>query len=150
VRRDRARLDAALAGAAVLSLLAAPHAGTHDLVMLAPAMAWSIALGLRLDAIRQAPQRISATFVAAGLTLLVSAAAFISLADGASPPFGQLTPWVLIAAAIVAWRATRTPVGDLGLTSPLDATAVGPVADGVRRWPGSAGRGLLPLHRRSG
>jgi Glycosyltransferase family 87 len=154
VRRDSRRMDVAQAGAAALSLLAAPHAGTHDLVMLAPAMAWSLAAGLAIDTERAArgamPSRPPATLVAAGLIALLSVAAFVSLADGASLPLGQLAPWVLILAAVVAWRAVRGPAtGGHPLTSPADATAVGALADGVRRRPGGGGGGLFPLPRRS-
>jgi hypothetical protein len=137
VGRQANRLDVALAGTAVLSLLAAPHAGTHDLVMLAPAMAWCVAVGAR-------------PVVLAGWGLL-SAAAFISLGDGAATPPGQLVPWVLIAAAVVACRAARnTPVAaDLPLTSGSDEAALGSLADGVHRRGGVTGR-VLPLQGRSG
>jgi Glycosyltransferase family 87 len=137
VKRQANRLDVALAGAAVLSLLAAPHAGTHDLVMLAPAVAWCVAVGAR-------------PVVLAGWGLL-SAAAFISLGDGAATPPGQLVPWVLIAAAVLACRAARnTPVAaDLPLTSGGDEAALGSLADGVHRRGGVARR-VLPLQGRSG
>ena len=138
VRQQANRLDVALAGAAVLSLLAAPHAGTHDLVMLAPAMAWCVAIG---------PRRL----VVAGWGLL-SAAAFISLGDGAATPPGQLVPWVLIAAAILACRAARnTPAAaDLPLTSQSDEATVGPLAHGVHRGRGVTAGRVLPVHGRSG
>ena len=138
VRQQANRLDVALAGAAVLSLLAAPHAGTHDLVMLAPVMAWCVAIG---------PRRL----VVAGWGLL-SAAAFISLGDGAATPPGQLVPWVLIAAAILACRAARnTPAAtDLPLTSESDEATVGPLAHGVHRGSGVTAGRVLPVHGRSG
>ena len=41
-RSRPARLEAALAGAAVLSLLASPHAYWDDLALLVPAAAWSL------------------------------------------------------------------------------------------------------------
>jgi hypothetical protein len=47
VRRDYSLLEPALAGATVLSLLAAPHVLLHDLVLIAPAVVWCVAYALR-------------------------------------------------------------------------------------------------------
>src|ERR1017187_5412144 len=47
VRRDPSHLDTALAGAAVLSLIASPHAYPDDLVMLAPALVIGFAAAAR-------------------------------------------------------------------------------------------------------
>ena len=55
VRRDPGRLDVALAGAAVLSLLASPHAYSDDLVMLAPVMVIGVAAAARTHGAERAP-----------------------------------------------------------------------------------------------
>ena len=115
VRSLPARLDVALAGAAALSILASPHAGIHDLVMLAPAMAWCTALAVAHAWEVQGLGRWRGPLLPVGLWLLLTCAAFVSLGDGgASPPF-QLVPWALIGAAAVTWVVSRNqmePVAD--------------------------------------
>ena len=95
-RRRPDRLAAALVAAAVLSLLGAPHAYAQDLVMLAPALVWAVAL---------AGDRGLAVL---GMWALITAAAFLDFVDGGTFPPGQLAPWALLAAAILAclqaWR----------------------------------------------
>lgn len=110
VRRRPERLDAALAGATVLSLLAAPHVGSHDLVMLAPAMVWSVPLALHANVSAHLHARVNALAMLATTWTLISVALVVSLADGASLPPGQLTPWVLIAAVVIAWQQARVGV----------------------------------------
>ena len=102
VRSLPARLDLALAGAAVLSVLASPHAGTHDLVMLAPALAWCTVLGAGRVSGAASADWWRGPLVPIALWLLLSCAAFISLAGTF-----QLVPWVLIGAAALAWFGTR-------------------------------------------
>src|SRR5438105_2465298 len=107
VRRDRRRLDVALAGATVLSLLAAPHAYPHDLVLLAPALAWSVALAFRrADVLQPSARRGRLLAVVFGLWTLINVAALVDFSDGAAFPPGQLTALTLIAAAVVAWVAS--------------------------------------------
>jgi hypothetical protein len=98
VRSAPARLDLALAGAAVLSLLASPHAGIHDLVMLAPAMVWSTAWGAGHSAAGRFVERWRGPLLPVALWLLLSCAAFIALFHAL-----QLVPWVLIVAVGAAW-----------------------------------------------
>jgi len=97
VRRHPERLAPALIAAAVLSLLGAPHAYAQDLVMLAPVLIWAVAI---------AGDRGLAVL---GLWALVTVAAVVDLVDGGAFPPGQLAPWVLLLAAILAcvqaWRA---------------------------------------------
>ena len=96
-RNRPARLEAALAGAAVLSLLASPHAYWDDLALLVPALAWSLtALAARPGGAR----RLGAGVVAAWIA--ISVAAFVDIASNAAKPWGVLTPWVLIGAAALA------------------------------------------------
>ena len=107
-RSRPARLEAALAGAAVLSLLASPHAYWDDLALLVPALAWSFtALAARPGGAR----RLGAGVVAAWIA--ISVAAFVDIASDAARPWGVLTPWVLIGAAALAiatcYRQGDTP-----------------------------------------
>ena len=92
VRRRPERLDVALAGATALSLVAAPHLLGHDLVVLAPAAAWSAAVAARAGASGRALL----------LWLLVNLAAALDLGNGRPAPPGRLVPWALLLAGGVA------------------------------------------------
>ena len=103
-------------------MLAAPHALPHDLVMLAPAVVWGVALAMRdAPARRQAVMRRVA--VTAGLWGLISVAVFIDFAGNAAVPPGQLSAWALGAAAalacVQAWRRTslRRPAAQLSFSA---------------------------------
>lgn len=108
-RRDPARLEAALAGATVLSLLSAPHLLVHDLVVLAPALVWCLAR--------------AAHSVKTGMTSLIelglvggwialSYAAIVDVGNGTVGAPGRLVPWVLlIGAGAAGWACwSRRPV----------------------------------------
>lgn len=100
VRRDRVRLEPALAAAAILSLLAAPHALLHDTTMLVPAVVWMLAAGLP----RRLPGVASRRSVAAiatgwGAITLVGLA---SLVVDATIPLGWAVAAVLSAVAVPA------------------------------------------------
>jgi uncharacterized membrane protein YvlD (DUF360 family) len=110
-RVDSSWLAIALAGAAVLSLVAAPHAYAQDLVMLAPALvlatAWA-SHGARAAG-RSTSTRVAFVFAAWGA---ISAAALVDFLDGVAVPPGQFTAWILVIAAIAAsaaaaWRRDR-------------------------------------------
>ena len=97
-RLSRPRADIArIAGAAVLSLLASPHAYWDDLALLVPAAAWSlttlVARGARAGSL--------ATGVGA-IWVLISVAAYLDIATDGAAPAGLLTPWTLVAAAVLA------------------------------------------------
>ena len=113
VRRDPATMDVALAGAAVLSLLAAPHAYLDDLVMLAPVAAWTMGVAAARRTAVPAPVWRSPAAAAAALWALINLTALADLADGGRLPPGQLTAFALIAAAtcacVAARRAERRP-----------------------------------------
>jgi hypothetical protein len=97
MRSRPARLEAALAGAAVLSLLASPHAYWDDLALLVPALAWCLtALAARPGGAR----RLGAGVVLAWIA--ISLASYVDIASDAAVPWGVLTPWVLIGAAGLA------------------------------------------------
>ena len=102
VRGRPARLEAALAGAAVLSLLASPHAYWDDLALLVPAAAWSLtALAARRAEFGSLTSTVIAVWVA------ISLAGYLDIATGAAVPLGLLTPWTLIAAAVLAFVVCR-------------------------------------------
>jgi hypothetical protein len=114
VRRDPSRLDTALVGAAVLSLVASPHAYSDDLVMLAPVMVIGVAAAARLmrpNDLLTLSSPVSLAFCAWGLITL---GAFADFADAAKFPPGQLAGWALVAAAVLAcvasWRSHQ-PAG---------------------------------------
>ena len=106
VRRDPRRLDTALAGAAVLSLVASPHAYPDDLVMLAPA----VVIGVAAAARRMGPgARVtfrSPVATVLGCWALITLAASADLIDAATFPPGQLAGWALVVAAAFACVAT--------------------------------------------
>jgi hypothetical protein len=97
VRSRPERLEVALAGAAVLSLLASPHAYWDDLALLVPALAWSLTA---LAARPSDGRRLGAGVVVAWIA--ISVAAYADIASDAAVPWGVLTPWVLIGAAGLA------------------------------------------------
>jgi hypothetical protein len=115
-RRDTGRFTIALAGATVLSLVAAPHAYAQDLVMLAPAMVLAAAWAANQ---RDAAARLVAVFALWGL---ISAVALIDFLDGTAVPPGQLTAWVLVIVATsvcaAAWGRDRV-AGEMTATPPL-------------------------------
>jgi hypothetical protein len=109
VRRDPRRLDAALVGAALLSLLASPHAYSDDLVVLAPVVVIGVAVAARQW---QPGGRIHLgrpVAIVFGAWALITAAAFADLIDAARFPPGQLAGWALLLAALIACAAARTP-----------------------------------------
>jgi hypothetical protein len=107
-------LEPSLAGATALSLLAAPHALTHDLALLAPALVWTVAWVAR----GPLPLR-GLAIVAAGWVLLDLAAR--SQLDNSITAFpGRLVPLLLVAAAAAAAHACglRLP-GRRGAAAPM-------------------------------
>lgn len=119
--RGNARLlGPALATATALSLLASPHAYLYDVVMLAPAVAWSLAdLGLF-----SAPQRRGSgnawTIVVLWAVLPWIQTMFGSALLPLESRVGILYPWLTIALAAALWSIpaqTRTGVRHLLLGS---------------------------------
>jgi hypothetical protein len=106
VRSDVSRLDTALVGAAVLSLVASPHAYPDDLVMLAPAFVISVASAARRMS-ASASLRLASPLVSVyGAWALITVAACVDLIDAAAFPPGQLAGWALVLAAVLAGIAT--------------------------------------------
>jgi hypothetical protein len=102
MRSRPARLEAALAGAAVLSLLASPHAYWDDLALLVPALAWCLTV---LAARPGGARRLGAGVVVAWIA--ISLASYVDIASDAAVPWGVLTPWALIGAAGLAIAVCR-------------------------------------------
>jgi hypothetical protein len=100
VRRHPELLAPSLAGATALSLLAAPHLLTHDLVLLSPALVWVVAWAATGPA---AGRRLA--LVAWGWVLLNVAARRDFFDSASMAPPGRLTPLVLIVAGVAAARA---------------------------------------------
>ncbi|HXZ99888.1 MAG TPA: glycosyltransferase family 87 protein [Candidatus Binatia bacterium] len=121
VRARPARLEAGLAGAAILSVLATPHAYGHDLVLLVPAAAWCLAT--LVGAARQLAASVTPMAMAAWIA--ISAASAIDVVTGGAVPPGPLTPWALIAAAIMAGLVCARQgrlAGTAGVPSSVAAT----------------------------
>jgi len=116
VRHRPERLTPALIAAAALSLLGAPHAYAQDLVMLAPALVWAVAL---------AGERGVAVI---GIWALVTVAAFVDFADGGAFPPGALAPWALLLATTIACvQAWRPRLSETGPGSPAPSRAAAAV-----------------------
>jgi Glycosyltransferase family 87 len=114
VHRDPSRLDTALVGAAVLSLVASPHAYPDDLVMLAPA----VVIGFAAAARRMGSMPLTVTSPVAlviGAWALITVAACADLIDAAAFPPGQLAGWALVIAAALACIATGRSAGFAGV-----------------------------------
>jgi len=99
VRRRASRLEPALAAAAMLSLLAAPHALLHDTVMLAPCVVWMLAWAT--SHVTSAPVSRSPSMVAVAWGT-ITAAGFVSLVVGDAVPPGWVVSLALIAVAVPA------------------------------------------------
>jgi hypothetical protein len=106
VRRDPSRLDTALVGAAVLSLVASPHAYPDDLVMLAPVFVIGVAAAIRRAGVATPLTVASPVAYAFGAWALITVAACVDLIDAAKFPPGQLAGWALVLAGVLACIAT--------------------------------------------
>ncbi|MFN2581265.1 MAG: glycosyltransferase 87 family protein [Candidatus Dormibacteria bacterium] len=125
VRQDRGQLGIALCGATVLSLLAAPHAYAHDLVLLAPVLVWSVAV-----ATPPASTRVAVRSPLAAVFSLWACLTGVELLDPgitAPVPPGEAAALVLIGAATLACAAVH-----IRYRASREAT-LGAVADDVRR-----------------
>jgi hypothetical protein len=125
VRRDPSRLDTALVGAVLLSLVASPHAYPDDLVMLAPAMVIAVAAAARRMTTNAPLIWRSPVALAFGAWALITLAAFADLADSATFPPGQLAGWALAVAAVLACLASRRWGARVGVPSSRVAPLAG-------------------------
>lgn len=131
-RRHPSRLSIALAGAAALSLLAAPHAYLDDLAMLAPVAAWCLA-GVRPSRAAASPLWRRPVAVMLALWVVVNATAVIDLGVQGHLAAGPLTAYALALIGTVAIAATRGPAAARLRYRAGDEAALGAVAHGVRR-----------------
>jgi hypothetical protein len=112
--RSRGRpgaLEASLAGAAALSLVASPHLLPHDLVILAPAFAWCMA---RAAATESATWPGLATIRVIAAWTVLAVLTLVDTGNAAPAPPGRLVPLGLLAIGIAALltTASRTRAGN--------------------------------------
>jgi len=124
VRRDPRRLDVALVGASVLSLLASPHAYPDDLVMLAPALVIGVAAAARRAGATAGLTLTSPVALTFGAWALIAFATCVDLVDAAAFPPGQLAGWALVIAAALACVATARS-GELASAPRLQVAGLG-------------------------
>lgn len=103
-RRDPARLEAALVGATLLSLLCAPHLLVHDLVVLAPVLVWSLARALH--SLRDGVTSVGELGLICGWIAL-SYAALLDIGNGSVGVPGRLVPWVLLVGTVGSFLGCR-------------------------------------------
>jgi len=98
-RRNPIALEASLAGAAALSLVASPHLLAHDLVILAPAFAWCAARAAASDA---SAWPGAATLRVVAAWALLGVMAFLDTGNSAPAPPGRLVPLGLLGIGVAA------------------------------------------------
>jgi hypothetical protein len=138
VRRRPERLEVALAGAALLSLLASPHAYWDDLALLVPAAAWSFTALAAGEA-----RTTSLSTAAVAIWVAISVAAYLDIATGGAAPVGLLTPWTLVTAAALAVAVCRRQ----GRVASTGAASLSVDEAGPGRGPRPAGA-QRPYHSR--
>ena len=106
-------LEPALAGATALSLLAAPHLLSHDLVLLAPALVFSVAWLARRATETAAAWPDARAVAALAAWGALSLASLHDLGDSSQGPPGRLTP---IALTLVAAACCTVAFRDRGGT----------------------------------
>lgn len=119
VRRRSSRLEPALAAAALLSLLAAPHALLHDTAMLAPCVVWMLAWAT--SHISSVP-RSRSPFAVAVAWGTITAAGLVSLVVGDAVPPGWIVTIALVATAGPASLIALTPMRQR--SNPLKPAAI--------------------------
>jgi len=98
-RGNPGALEASLAGAAALSLVASPHLLSHDLVILAPAFAWCAARAVASEV--AVWPGLAAIRVIVGWAAL-GALTLVDTGNAAPAPPGRLVPLGLIAVGLAA------------------------------------------------
>lgn len=105
-RRRPGALEASLAGAAALSLVASPHLLPHDLVILAPAFAWCAARAAAAET-GPWPGLVSVRVIAGWLVLGVLT--LVDTGTAAPAPPGRLVPLGLIGIGVAALMIPALP-----------------------------------------
>jgi hypothetical protein len=98
-RGNSVGLEASLAGAAALSLVASPHLLAHDLVILAPAFAWCAARAAAADA---SPWPGTATLRVMAGWAIIGLFAFLDTGNSAPAPPGRVVPLGLLGVGVFA------------------------------------------------
>jgi len=127
-RRRHDLLEPAFAGAVVLSLFASPHLLGHDLTLLAPAAAGTLAWASGVDATAGEVWPGRHTMVAIAAWAALSMATLFDVGKNAVGLPGRLTPWVLLAIAGLCVAAVR-----LAVTHGASDAERAPRARGARR-----------------
>jgi hypothetical protein len=111
--RDPLKFETALAGTLAFSLLSAPHLYGHDLVLLAPALAWMLGRAAWADGALRWPGPRSRSVLL--VWLAVNCAAVLDFGDHPPAPPGRVVPLALVAVGLLALRASgrrvARPVG---------------------------------------
>ncbi|MGA7989116.1 MAG: glycosyltransferase family 87 protein [Candidatus Dormiibacterota bacterium] len=130
VRRDRTRLEIGLTVATLVSILAAPHVYTHDMVLLAPMFVWAMAdARVRDQASPLRTRRTTVTVMACWFALF--AAELLSQAGGSLAAVlggpiaaGAVVPEVLVALAVAGVVVTLRGSHDSDAPLPMALAAV--------------------------
>jgi hypothetical protein len=104
-RRAAAEFEPALAGTMALSLLASPHLLGHDLILLAPAVAWMVGCAARFDGAVRWPAVQGRRVLA--LWALLNCAAVLDFGNSRPAPPGRIVPIALGLCGLAALRATQ-------------------------------------------
>jgi hypothetical protein len=120
-------LEASLAGALALSLVASPHLLAHDLVILAPAFAWCTARAAASDS---SPWPGPATLRVLAAWALIGVLAFLDTGNTAQAPPGRLVPLGLLGIGLAALMASGSR-----------ARAAGPARIALAQSGGGSGAG---------
>jgi Glycosyltransferase family 87 len=104
-RGNVAVLEASLAGAVALSLVASPHLLAHDLVILAPTFAWCAARAAAADG---SPWPGTATLRVLAGWAIIGLFAFLDTGTSAPAPPGRLVPLGLLGVGVAAVMLSRS------------------------------------------
>ncbi len=120
-RRHPERLESALGAALLLSLLAAPHLLPHDMALLTPVIAWTLARAAVRDAGSGRPWPGPWVCRALAVVTVLNGAVAVSLTRGRLIEPAVVVPPCLLVAAGLLWldtrrRGARRPVGAMHST----------------------------------
>jgi Glycosyltransferase family 87 len=101
-RREAALFEPALAGTIALSLVASPHLLGHDLALLNPAVAWTLAWAAARERTRDWPGATTVRVLV--MWILLNCTAALDFGNGDPAPPGRIVPIALAAIGVVAWR----------------------------------------------
>jgi hypothetical protein len=108
-RADASVFEPALAGTIALSLVASPHLLGHDLALLNPALAWTMAWAVARDRRAAWPGAASRRLLV--LWVLLDCTAVLDFGNSRAAPPGRIVPVALAALGLIAWRAAQPRAG---------------------------------------